>query len=160
MNVLVAFINTESTKRNAEFKARTLMNRKKMFNSHRVDMRKSSSCENTIGYSHTRLDSDIKLNDDEYSIDYEKFKQKYPWQGLQVPENVDKSLEKVRDILFLIRNFIILQYSLFNRYMWPIQRSTYLKWKFEKDFKQRYPESWCKILVHINDQKNYFHFRF
>jgi hypothetical protein len=80
-------------------------------------MRKSSSCENTIGYSHTRLDSDIKLNDDEYSIDYEKFKQKYPWQGLQVPENVDKSLEKVRDILFLIRNFIILQYSLFNRYM-------------------------------------------
>jgi hypothetical protein len=93
MNFLLVFANTSKNQSNIKFKARALLNQKKILHSNRL--RKSSSCENSMNWFHGQSTSEIKINEDEYSVEYEKFKQKYPWQGLNIPENVDKSLEKV-----------------------------------------------------------------
>jgi hypothetical protein len=97
MNFLLIFVNTQNQKKNAKFKARaTAINDKKNVDLNHQNIRKSSSCENTKGLLNVQCNVENKTNNEEYSVEYENFKRKYPWQGLRIPANVDKSLERVR----------------------------------------------------------------
>lgn len=45
--------------------------------------------------------NDVEQNFDcDFSLEFERFNNTYPWQGLDIPENIDKSLENVTSISY------------------------------------------------------------